>query len=71
MLLRGGEGDSDIVYEHITLSPDGKYFALESGRSSFSERNIFVMSLDGSNVKKLTDDLSGTWNTDPTWSPAK
>lgn len=70
-LLRGGEGDNDIVYEHITLSPDGKFLALESGRSSFSERNIFVLSVDGKNITKLTDDSSGTWNAGPAWSPTK
>ncbi len=46
-------------------SPDGSRLALSSGNDL--ETNIFVTSLDGKHVRRLSD--SGTMNIRPAWSP--
>ena len=42
-------------------SPDGRYIAF------VSDRGIYVMGSDGSNLRQLTDNLA--WDVSPTWSP--
>ncbi len=46
-------------------SPDGTRLALSSGTDT--ESNIFVVSIDGKHVRRLTD--SSTLNLNPVWSP--
>lgn len=53
-------------------SPDGSQIAFESGRDNqmltYVNHDIYVMALDGSNVKRLTDD--GADEGAPRWSPS-
>ncbi len=66
-VLRGGK-DNDLIYNGLTLSPDGQRIAFEGNMRSFNVFNIFVMDTDGLNVYKLTND---GWNNDPAWSPVQ
>lgn len=47
------------------VSPDGKKIAFSSDRAG--RPHIFVMNIDGSNVKRIT--FAGKYNASPSWSP--
>ncbi|MDI7248097.1 MAG: DPP IV N-terminal domain-containing protein [Bacillota bacterium] len=50
------------------LSPDGSRVAFSSTRDGGDER-IYVMSIDGSGLRRVSDGPEGTFDVAPTWSP--
>jgi TolB protein len=59
-----------IRYTNPSLSPDGRKILFNSRRDS-SDLNsrvvVFIMDIDGSNIRKISDIIDGDIN--PTWSP--
>jgi TolB protein len=62
-LTRGPAGAMNV---EAAVSPEGTKVAFSSDRGG-KEPMIYVMDIDGSNVKRLT--LRGDYNSTPTWSP--
>lgn len=58
-------GPNKALNVEPAISPDGKHIAFSSDRSG--KPMIYVMNVDGSNVKRLT--FAGTYNATPAWSP--
>ncbi len=58
-------GPSSGRSRNPALSPDGKRIAFESSVESFSD--LYVIDLDGTNLKRLTHNAEG--NFEPVWSP--
>jgi hypothetical protein len=62
------EGGVIVDYdEYPAWSPDGKQIAFESNRNPTSKSQIYVMDVDGSNVRRLTNSDSDDFA--PAWSP--
>lgn len=62
-LTRGPAGAMNV---EAAVSPDGTKIAFSSDRSG-KQPMIYVMNIDGSNVKRLT--FRGDYNSTPSWSP--
>lgn len=58
-------GPSRALNVEPAISPDGKTVAFSSDRAG--RPHIFLMGLDGSNVRRLT--FAGKYNASPAWSP--
>lgn len=50
------------------FSPDGTEIVFSSGRGGLNSNNLFIMTADGQNVRRLTEDIDAS-NTAPLWSP--
>lgn len=59
------QGPAGAINVEPTLSPDGNQIAFSSERGG--RPMIYVMSSDGTNVKRLT--FKGSFNSSPSWSP--
>lgn len=65
-----GDNLETILLESIysvAYSPDGTKIAFDGVVGNLRERNIFVVDVDGKNIRQVTD--SPVLNLDPTWSP--
>ena len=58
--------NSPFVDDAPAWSPDGKWIAFESNRSTWNAV-IYVMRVDGSNLIRLTETESGDFS--PVWQP--
>jgi TolB protein len=58
--------ENGLIWTEMAVSPDGKELAVISNRSGGS--HIFVMNIDGSNIKRVT--FAGVRNNTPMWSPS-
>ena len=70
------DGTSDVslndeadlaTYSGPSWSPDGTQIAFASDRSGNANYNIYVMNLDGSNLRAVVEDTGGDFA--PSWSP--
>jgi TolB protein len=60
--------DTDLAtYSGTSWSPDGTQIAFNSDRSGNANHNIYVMNLDGSNLRAVVEDSGGDFA--PAWSP--
>ena len=64
-----GSGQKQLTHDgsanyYPSVSPDGRYIAFTSTRSG--SQNIWMMDIDGGNLKQLTNSADATW---PQWSP--
>lgn len=60
--------EADLAtYSGPSWSPDGTQIAFASDRDGDANYNIFVMNLDGSNLRAVVDDSGGDFA--PSWSP--
>jgi hypothetical protein len=52
-------------------SPDGTQIVFNAGSSQFNDHNLYIISADGSNLRRLTDsdaqDQDGDWSPDGEW----
>lgn len=53
--------------DHPTLSPNGKQIAFVSNRGHAFNKELYLMDVNGANVRRLTD--SPGLDTEPSWSP--
>lgn len=56
----------DLAFEP-KISPDGKHIAFVSSRENFFDLEIFIIDIDGTNLRNLTND--GSNDRAPAWSP--
>lgn len=60
--------EADLAtYSGPTWSPDGTQIAFASDRSGNANYNIYVMNVDGSNLRAVVEDTGGDFA--PSWSP--
>jgi len=60
--------EADLAtYSGPSWSPDGQQIAFASDRSGNANYNIYVMNLDGSNLRAVVEDTGGDFA--PSWSP--
>ena len=50
-------------------SPDGKQIAYAAGNPGDQGINIYIMDVDGGNLRRLTKVGAGAWASEPAWSP--
>ncbi len=61
---------AENAFSGCTWSPDGKQIAFVSSRFVHDEgKNIFVIGIDGNNLRNLTLLGVGGWASNPAWSP--
>jgi Tol biopolymer transport system component len=53
--------------DHPTVSPNGKQIAFVSNRGHAFNKELYLMDVNGANVRRLTD--SPGLDTEPSWSP--